>query len=90
MVDLYYHFTRKEIFILILELIVKYDDELGSKSQNGVLCEGDQKVLKASLSFKCKHMRSWPIYLGALYLAEMIIRYGYFQNRCECLHFNTP
>ena len=29
----------------------------------------------------CIHVRSGPIYRGAIYLAEKIIRYGIFQNK---------
>ena len=36
------------------------------------------------------HMRSRPICRGAIYLEEKIIRHGIFQNKGECLYFNTP
>jgi hypothetical protein len=38
----------------------------------------------------CIHVHSGPIYWGAIYLAKKIIRYGIFQNKGKCLHFNTP
>ena len=43
-----------------------------------------------SLLYWCIHVRSRPIYWGAIYLAENIIRYGVFQNKGKCLYFNTP
>ena len=43
-----------------------------------------------SLLIYCIHVRSRPIYPGAIYLDEKFIRYGIFQNECKCLYFNTP
>ena len=37
----------------------------------------------------CIHIRSKPIYRGAVYLAEKIKRYGIFQNKGKFLYFKT-
>jgi hypothetical protein len=38
----------------------------------------------------CMHVHSRPIYRRAIYLVEMIIRYGIFQYKGICLYFDTP
>jgi hypothetical protein len=55
------------------------------ESWDGNICLGGALPL-----IFCIHMHSGPIYWGAIYLVEKIIRYGIFQNKDKCLYFIHP